>query len=87
MIPEIYLGVPVTIFFKIFQIFQTLVENHNTRLKSILSLKDYKMSHKTMEKGQNWNQIQLDMLYILDKDFHGSVFPMEKKTEHLIPSP
>lgn len=51
MIPEIYLGVPVTIFFKIFQIFQTLVENHNTRLKSILSLKDYKVSHRTMEKG------------------------------------
>lgn len=27
------------------------------------------------------------MLYILEKDFHGFVFPLEKKTEHLIPSP
>ena len=27
------------------------------------------------------------MLYILDKDFHGSVLPLEKKTEYLIPSP
>lgn len=46
------------------------------------------MSHGTIEnKGYTWNQIQLNMFYILGQDFHGYAFPLKMNTEHLIPSP